>query len=78
MATAWILVSRLVAEFPQIEVVRVVSKSAFETEPGEEPDLVISTIPLDDLREPTPSIVVSPLLREADVRRLGRALGGMT
>jgi transcriptional antiterminator len=78
MATAWILVSRLVAEFPQIEIVRVVSKSAFETEPGEEPDLVISTIPLDDLREPTPSIVVSPLLREADVRRLGRALGGMT
>jgi mannitol operon transcriptional antiterminator len=78
MATAWILVSRLVAEFPQIEVIRVVSKSAFETEPGEEPDLVISTIPLDDLPEPTPSIVVSPLLREADVRRLGRALGGMT
>jgi transcriptional antiterminator len=78
MATAWILVSRLVAEFPQIEVIRVVSKGAFETEPGEEPDLVISTIPLDDLPEPTPSIVVSPLLREADVRRLGRALGGMT
>ena len=78
MATAWILVSRLVAEFPQIEVIRVVSKTAFETEPGEEPDLVISTIPLDDLPEPTPSIVVSPLLREADVRRLGRALGGMT
>jgi transcriptional antiterminator len=78
MATAWILVSRLVAEFPQIEIVRVVSKSAFETEPGEEPDLVVSTIPLDDLQEPTPSIVVSPLLREADVRRLGRALGGMT
>jgi mannitol operon transcriptional antiterminator len=78
MATAWILVSRLVAEFPQIEIVRVVSKSAFETEPGEEPDLVVSTIPLDDLPEPTQSIVVSPLLREADVRRLGRALGGMT
>ena len=49
MATAWILVSRLVAEFPQIEVIRVVSKAAFETEPGEEPDLVVSTIPLDDL-----------------------------
>jgi mannitol operon transcriptional antiterminator len=78
MATAWILVSRLVAEFPQIEVVRVVSKSAFESEPGEEPDLVVSTIPLDDLRAPTTAIVVSPLLREADVRRLGRALGAMT
>ena len=78
MATAWILVSRLVAEFPQIEIVRVVSKSAFETEPGEEPDLVVSTIPLDDLPAPTIAIVVSPLLREADVRRLGRFLGGMT
>ena len=28
MATAWILVSRLVAEFPQIDVIRVVSKAA--------------------------------------------------
>jgi len=78
MATAWILVSRLVAEFPQIEVIRVVSKSAFETEPGDEPDLVVSTIPLDDLPAATAGIVVSPLLREADVRRLARALGGMT
>lgn len=74
MATAWILVSRLVAEFPQIEVVRVVSKSAFETEPGDEPDLVVSTIPLEDLPPSAASLVVSPLLREADVRRLGRIL----
>lgn len=77
MATAWILVSRLVAEFPQIEVVRVVSKSAFETEPGDEPDLVVSTIPLDDLPPNAASLVVSPLLREADVRRLGRILGAL-
>jgi transcriptional antiterminator len=78
MATAWILVSRLVAEFPQIEVIRVVSKTAFETEPGEEPDLVVSTIALDELAPPMNSIIVSPLLREADVRRLGRVLAGMT
>jgi len=77
MATAWILVSRLVAEFPQIEVIRVVSKAAFETEPGEEPDLVISTIPLDDAFAGPTSLVVSPLLREADIRRLGRVLGGL-
>ena len=77
MATAWILVSRLVAEFPQIEVVRVVSKAAFGIEPGEEPDLVVSTIPLDDLPDGPMSIVVSPLLREADIRRLGRLLGGL-
>jgi mannitol operon transcriptional antiterminator len=78
MATAWILVSRLVAEFPQIEVVRVVSKTAFETEPGEELDLVVSTIPIDDPPSGTMSLVVSPLLREADIRRLGRVLGGLT
>jgi transcriptional antiterminator len=78
MATVWILVSRLVAEFPQIDVIRVVSKAAFETEPGEEPDLVVSTIPLDDLPAATTLIVVSPLLREADVRRLGRVLSELT
>jgi transcriptional antiterminator len=84
MATAWILVSRLVAEFPQIEVVRVVSKAGFETEPGEEPDLVVSTIPLEEEGEESAgasaapaSVVVSPLLREADVRRLGRVLAAL-
>ena len=77
MATAWILVSRLAAEFPQIEIVRVVSKAGFRTELGEDPDLVISTIPLDDLPPTTQSIVVSPLLREADIRRIGRLLAGL-
>jgi transcriptional antiterminator len=77
MATAWILVSRLVAEFPQIEVIRVVSQAAFETEPGEEPDLVVSTIPLVDPPAGPLSLVVSPLLREADIRRLGRVLGAL-
>jgi mannitol operon transcriptional antiterminator len=77
MATAWILVSRLVAEFPQIEVIRVVSKAAFGIEPGEEPDLVVSTIPLEETPDGPISVVVSPLLREADIRRLGRVLGGL-
>jgi transcriptional antiterminator len=77
MATAWILVSRLVAEFPQIEVVRVLSKAGYETEPGEEPDLVVSTIPLDESADAPVSIIVSPLLREGDVRRLGRLLAGL-
>ena len=78
MATAWILVSRLVAEFPQIEVIRVVSKSAFETEPGEEPDLVVSTIPLDEPPPGSRLLVVTPLLREADIRRLGRVLADLS
>jgi hypothetical protein len=65
-------------------VVRVVSKAGFETEPGEEPDLVVSTIPLEEAGEESAgasaapaSVVVSPLLREADVRRLGRVLAAL-
>ncbi|HYK98667.1 MAG TPA: PRD domain-containing protein [Candidatus Acidoferrales bacterium] len=77
MATAWILVSRLAAEFPQIEVTRVVSKSAFAENDAEASDFVVSTVPLD---EPTTvqTIVVSPLLRERDVRRLARIFGEPT
>lgn len=72
MATAWILVSRLLAEFPQLEVVQVVSKTAFERETGDlSTDLVVSTVPLDGLTG-VPWIVVSPLLQERDVRRLSR------
>jgi mannitol operon transcriptional antiterminator len=77
MATAWILVSRLVAEFPQIEVIRVVSKAAFDTDAGEQPDLVVSTIPLVDPPAGPVSLVVSPLLHESDIRRLGRFLSGL-
>lgn len=76
MATAWILVSRLLAEFPQVEIAQVVSKAAFELEPGAPAtDLIVSTVPLDGSEDVGPSLVVSPLLRERDVRRLSRILG---
>jgi mannitol operon transcriptional antiterminator len=76
MATAWILVSRLLAEFPQVEIAQVVSKTAFELDPeGPASDLIVSTVPLDRDDEVGPSLVVSPLLRERDVRRLSRILG---
>lgn len=78
MATAWILVSRLAAEFPHIEVTRVVSKSVFEQKVDTDTaDVVVSTVPLD---EPAlvETIVVSPLLRERDVRRLARVFGEPT
>jgi transcriptional antiterminator len=75
MATAWILVSRLLAEFPQLEVVQVISKTAFEKEARDaSTDLVISTVPLDGLSE-IPWLAVSPLLQERDVRRLTRLVG---
>ena len=76
MATAWILVSRLLAEFPQVEVVRVVSKAAFELDDEDrDADLIVSTVPLEGSDQSAQSLVVSPLLRERDVRRLSRILG---
>ena len=76
MATAWILVSRLLAEFPQVEIAQVVSKAAFELDPeGPATDLIVSTVPLERDDDVGPSLVVSPLLRERDVRRLSRILG---
>jgi transcriptional antiterminator len=79
MATAWILVSRLLAVFPQVEVIRVVSKTVFERGPDDVPtDVVVSTIPIGDELDRLPSVVVSPLLRERDIRRLSRLLGEPT
>jgi mannitol operon transcriptional antiterminator len=76
MATAWILVSRLLAEFPQVEVGKVISKAAFEDELADTAsELVISTVPLDGYAGPAPLLIVSPLLNERDVRRLTRLVG---
>src|SRR5437899_1069635 len=75
MATAWILVSRLSAEFPNIEITRVVSKTVFEKDVDiSTTDLVVSTIPLDELGG-VQTVVVSPLLRERDLRHLSHILG---
>jgi len=75
MATVWILVSRLLAEFPQLEVSQVVSKTAFEQQPGSvTSDFIVSTVPLGPVPG-VPSLVVNPLLDDGDVRRLTRLLG---
>jgi len=48
----------------------------FELDPeGPATDLIVSTVPLDRDDDVGPSLVVSPLLRERDVRRLSRILG---
>jgi len=76
MATAWILVSRLLAEFPQVEVGKVISKAAFEDEVADAgTEVVISTVPLDGYTGQAPLVVVSPLLSDRDVRRLSRLVG---
>src|SRR5258705_13207122 len=73
--TGWILVSRLSAEFPNVEITRVVSKTVFEKDLDlAATDLVVSTIPLDELGD-VQTVVVSPLLRERDLRHLSRILG---
>ena len=75
MATAWILVSRLSAEFPNVEITRVVSKTVFEKDLDlAATDLVVSTVPLEELSS-IQTVVVSPLLRERDLRHLSRVLG---
>jgi transcriptional antiterminator len=79
MATAWILVSRLLAVFPQVEIIRVISKTAFERGSDDvATDVVVSTVPLLDEDDEPPSVVVSPLLRDRDIRRLSRLLGEPT
>jgi len=79
MATAWILVSRLLAVFPQVEVTRVISKTAFERGLDDAgTDVVVSTVPVGDETDQPPAVVVSPLLREKDIRRLSRLLGEPT
>lgn len=68
MATAWVLVSRLQAEFPELSLVEVLSASGYENRDTSEFDLVISTVPLDEAGAPV--VVVSPLLSSSDVRVL--------
>lgn len=79
VATAWILVSRLLAEFPQLEIVRVVSKAAYEGALDESGiDLVVSTVPLESDSTDVARVIVSPLLRARDIRRLSRVVGDPT
>ena len=69
MATAWVLVSRIQAEFPEFDLVEVLSEGGYEALDQSEIDLVISTVPV---RESTaPVVVVSPLLSAGDVKAVG-------
>jgi len=53
----------------------VVSKTAFEKDVDMTlTDLVVSTVPLEELGA-VQTVVVSPLLRERDLRHLSRILG---
>lgn len=71
MATVWILVSRIQAEFPELEIVDVVAASGFG-ESTADSDLVISTVELPE--QEMPVAIVSALLTPEDVRSISRLL----
>ena len=72
MATAWVLVSRLRAEFPELALAEVVSASLVETMDVSEFDMIISTVPLPTSEAAV--IVVSPLLSAADIQSISAML----
>jgi transcriptional antiterminator len=69
-ATAWLLVARLQAEFPEIEVSEVTSALEISITPPlpNQVDLVLTTLPLEIPRVPT--LTVSPLLTPDDRARI--------
>jgi len=69
MATVWVLVARLQVEFPQLELVQVMSLEDLRAEAtGANFDLIISTVEVGD--QDSPTFVVSPLLTASDVKQL--------
>lgn len=76
ISTAWLLVSRIRAEFPQLQIVGVKSSLELSTARDfSDIDLVISTIPIDIDAPNIPVIVVNPFLDREDVKKLRRFLG---
>lgn len=71
--TAWMLVSRLKAEFPEIDVVDVISMRYLGRINHEQADVIVSTADLKS--SPLPVITVSPLVNDQDVEHLRRRLG---
>ena len=72
MATAWVLVSRLQAEFPELSLVQVLSAVEYEQQDTSDFNIVISTVSVPEIDAPV--IVVNPLLSSSDVQRLASML----
>ena len=71
MATVWVLVARLQVEFPELELVQVLSLEDLRAETTDkEFDLIISTVAIDG--QDSPTFVVSPLLTATNVKQLAR------
>jgi mannitol/fructose-specific phosphotransferase system IIA component (Ntr-type) len=75
VVTAWLLVSRLRAEFPDVEVVEVISALELENRRSFDGiDFIVSTIPLRIKN--IPSRLVNPLLGLEDCKRLKELFAG--
>ncbi len=74
VATAWILVSRIQAEFPELDLVEVLSAGSVVDDQVFDADVIISTVDIGRERDGVPVLVVSPLLPDEDLRRLARLL----
>ncbi|MGH1488497.1 MAG: BglG family transcription antiterminator [Acidimicrobiales bacterium] len=72
MATVWVLVSRIQAEFPELELVEVLSETGYEALDHRDYDLVISTIAVAE--HAAPVVVVGALLSAGDVARVATHL----
>jgi len=72
VATTKLLVARLKAEFPEVEVVGSMSYLEFMRQEKPPYDLVIGTIPIES--EHKPSLIVNPLLSDRDIKRIRAAL----
>jgi mannitol operon transcriptional antiterminator len=73
IATSWLLVSRIRAELPEIEIVDVISVLELQRKKDfSDIDVIVCTIPVE-IRD-VPTVLVSPFLGNEDVDRLKRVL----
>jgi mannitol operon transcriptional antiterminator len=75
VATAWLLVSRIRSEIPDIDIVKVLSLQDLRKNEVSRKDIdaIVTTIPLE--ASDTLVITINPLLRTEDISRLRDALG---
>ncbi len=73
IATAWLLVSKMRAEFPEVEIVEVISALEAQSKRDfDNIDAIVSTIPIGSRN--IPSVVVSPFLSVEDITMLRQVL----
>ena len=73
-ATAWMLVSRIQAEFPEVNIVEVKSILELTSDPSiiEKADFIVTTIIIEDISKPV--LLVSPLLGDSDITKIRKHL----